>query len=154
MENEKFEWGFKKVKVWFVVLLTWLTLGVYLGYWFLKERNTLKMADKRKLIPIKIWWLATIFLGLSFLYNLLGRAILTPYGFALFNSFDVIFSFYFLGLLYYSVFRVRDLLEEEYREAIFRPWLLVLFHVWYLQFKINRLEAAGNEQSYKATIAK
>ncbi|RFU67768.1 hypothetical protein D0469_13655 [Peribacillus saganii] len=155
MANEKFEWGFKKVSVWLVILLTAVTLGAYLGYWFLKERETLKTADKRRLIPVKVWWVFTVLLGISFLHNFIGGAVFTPYGNALFTSFDVIFSFYFLGLLYYSVFRVRDLLEDRYQEDIFKPWLLVLFHVWYLQFKINRLEGTGNEkQSFKEAVAK
>jgi len=45
--------------------------------------------------------------------------------------------------LYYSTFRLKELLEEEVEEEIFSPVLLVLFHIWYLQYKINRLVDAG-----------
>ena len=58
----------------------------------------------------------------------------------------MIVSFYFLGLLYYSLFRMKELLEERYEDISLNPWLLVLFHVWYLQFKINRLEGNGHDQ--------
>ena len=143
MENKENKQMFKKINVGLVILLTIITLGVYTGYWFLKERKTLKNIDTRKVIPIKLWWLFTVLLVISFLNNFFGVVFLTPYGLALFNSFDMIFSFYFLGLLYYSLFRMKELLEERYEDISFNPWLLVLFNVWYLQFKINRLE--GNE---------
>lgn len=133
------EIGFKKRNVGIAVLLTFLTMGIYLGYWFLNERKTLKSIDTHKRIPIMLWWTATIFLFISFFYNLIGSAFLTPYGKAVFNSIDIILTFYYLGLLYYSVFRIKDLIEELYSEEIFKPWLLVLFNVWYLQYKINRI---------------
>lgn len=130
---------FKKRNVALVVLLTVVTLGIYLGYWFLKERQAIKAIDQKRIIPIKLWWIATGFLSISFFYNVIGSAFFTPFGRAVFNSFDIILAFYYLGLLYYSVFRIRDLLEEHFQEEIFKPWLLVLFNVWYLQFKINKL---------------
>ncbi|ESU34316.1 hypothetical protein G3A_01705 [Bacillus sp. 17376] len=136
------EIGFKKRNVGLTVLLTIVTMGIYLGYWFLKERKTLKSIDSQNRIPFMLWWTATIFLFISFFYNLIGSAFLTPYGKAVFNSIDIIFTFYYLGLLYYSVFRIKDLIEELYSEEIFKPWLLVLFNVWYLQYKINRINEA------------
>jgi hypothetical protein len=144
----------RKVNVSLVVILTILTLGTYIGYWFLKSKDALKVLDKRKVISIRLWWVLTILLIGSFLYNFLGVFILTPYGNAIFNSFDVIFSFYYLGFLYYSVFRMKELLEERYEDVIFSHWLLVLFHVWYLQFKINRLEGDEHDlQKAKEVLA-
>jgi predicted permease len=133
------ELGFKKRNVGLMVLFTVLTLGIYIGYWFLKERHTLESNDYKRIIPMNLWVAATIFLSISFFYHFIGAAFFTPYGKALFNSIDIIFTFYYLGLLYYSVFRIRDSIEDLYNEEIFKPWLLVLFNVWYLQFKINRL---------------
>ena len=133
------ELGFKKRDVGLVVLFTFLTLGIYIGYWFLKEKQTFESNNYNRIIPMKLWAVATIFLSISFFYHFIGAAFFTPYGKALFNSIDIIFTFYYLGLLYYSVFRIRALIEDSYNEEIFKPWLLVLFNVWYLQFKINRL---------------
>lgn len=146
MESKTMERRFKRVNLTVVIIMSIVTLGVYLGYWFLKERNTLKEIEKGKIIPIRLWWLFTILLALSFVYHFLGSILLTPYGDAVFTSFDMIMSFYFLGLLYYSVFRMRDILQEEYEDVTFNPWLLVLFHVWYLQFKLNRLEGSVNDK--------
>lgn len=133
------ELGFKKRNVGLMVLFTFLTMGIYLGYWFLKEKNTLESLDEKRIIPMRLWVAATVFLTISFFYHFIGAAFFTPYGKALFNSIDIIFTFYYLGLLYYSVFRIRDMIEDLYNEDIFKPWLLVLFNVWYLQYKINRL---------------
>ncbi|WP_071396391.1 DUF4234 domain-containing protein [Bacillus tuaregi] len=145
MESKVMERRFKQVHVAVVILLTIVTLGVYLGYWFLKERSTLKKIEKGSHIPIKLWWLFTILLGLSFIYHFIGPILLTSYGLALLSSFDMIMSFYFLGLLYYSVFRMKDILQDRYEDAVFSSWLLVLFHIWYLQFKMNRLEGSRND---------
>lgn len=139
MAKSSTEMGFRKRNISLVVLLTIVTMGIYLGYWFLKEKETLKSIDSKRVIPIRLWWAATIFLSVSFFYNIIGSAFLTPYGKAFFNSVDIIITFYYLGLLYYSVFRIRDLIEGFYQEEIIRPWLLILFNVWYLQYKINRL---------------
>ncbi|RLQ91156.1 DUF4234 domain-containing protein [Falsibacillus albus] len=136
---------FKKSNVALVVFLTFITLGIYLGYWFLNRKSTFNGIHQKNHIPFKWWWLFTIYLVLSFLFNFIGSAFLTPYGLSFFNSIDTIISFYFLGILYFSVFRVKDLIEEETNEGVFKPWMLVLFHVWYLQYKMNRLEGIGRD---------
>ncbi|MDE3840775.1 hypothetical protein C0966_15985 [Bacillus methanolicus] len=136
----------KKVNVALVVLLSILTMGVYLGYWILNRRKSIEAISKNNFIPFKWWWACTIYLIISLVYKIIGTSILTAYGMAIFDSVDIILSFYFLGLLYYSVFRIKELLENIYSEETFRPWMLVLFHFWYLQFKINRLEGMTNEK--------
>ncbi|WP_458415051.1 hypothetical protein ACNQFZ_09735 [Schinkia sp. CFF1] len=145
MSTEPSEHIFKKVNVGLVVVLSILTMGIYVGYWFLKERRTLRNMDYKGLIPIKLWWVVTFFLCLSFLFNLIGEAIFTPYGYAMISSLDIIFTFYYLGILYYSVFRMRDVIEARFVDVYINPWLLVFLHVWYLQYKINRLEGLKSE---------
>lgn len=137
--NKELANGFKKVPVSLVVLYSILTLGIYLGYWFLSRKNSIRNLKGSHVIPFKWWWVFTILLILSFLNRFIGSIILTPYGIAVFDSIDMILSFYFLGLLYYSIFRMKGIFEEEYDEKIFSSWLLVVFHIWYLQYKINRL---------------
>ncbi|MGI8386740.1 hypothetical protein [Robertmurraya sp. P23] len=146
---------FKEVHVGLVVLFSLLTLGVYLGYWFLSRRQTIREYAGSQFIPFKWWRVFIILLTLSFLYKFFGPIFLTPYGIAIFDSIDIIFSYYFLSILYYSVFRLRTILEEAYGEKLFAPWLLVLFHVWYIQFKINRLgDVDSNEKVFAPQMAK
>lgn len=138
--------SFKKVHVGLVILFSFLSLGIYLGYWFLNRKESIKEYRGSIVLPFKWWLVFTCLLVVSFLYRFIGPIVLSAYGTALFDSIDLIVSFYFLGLLYYSVFRLRDILEEAYEERIFSTWLLVLFHVWYLQYKINRLEDLDIEE--------
>lgn len=138
--------SFKKVHVGLVILYSFLSLGIYLGYWFLNRKESIKEYRGSHALPFKWWLVFTGLLVVSFLYRFIGPIVLTPYGTALFDSIDLIVSFYFLGLLYYSVFRLKEILEEAYGERIFSSWLLVLFHVWYLQYKINRLEDLDIEE--------
>ena len=132
----------KKTNVFFVVFLSVLTLGIYIGYWFLSRKKDIIRLGKQNYIPFKWWWVFFVFLVVSFIYQFLGGAFLTDLGLNFFDSLDTICSFFYLGLLYYSTFRLKELLEEEVEE-IFSPVLLVLFHIWYLQYKINRLVDAG-----------
>jgi hypothetical protein len=133
----------KKTNVFFVVFLSVLTLGIYIGYWFLSRKKDIIRLGKQNYIPFKWWWVFFVFLVVSFIYQFLGGAFLTDLGLNFFDSLDTICSFFYLGLLYYSTFRLKELLEEEVEEEIFSPVLLVLFHIWYLQYKINRLVDAG-----------
>ncbi|MBP3039332.1 DUF4234 domain-containing protein [Bacillaceae bacterium Marseille-Q3522] len=144
--KELYKNTFKRTHVVLVILFSILTLGVYLGYWFLNRRKSIADLGGEKVVPFKWWWFFTIFLVCSFFFTYLGDIFLTPYGVAVFSSVNLILSYYFLGLLYYSVFRLKAVLEDYYQETLFRPWLLVLFHVWYLQFIINRMEGAEVEK--------
>lgn len=133
----------KKTNVFFVVFLSVLTLGIYIGYWFLSRKKDIIRLREQNYIPFKWWLVFIIFLVVSFIYQFLGAAFLTDLGLNFFDSLDTICSFFYLGLLYYSTFRLKELLEEEVEEEIFSPVLLVLFHIWYLQYKINRIVDAG-----------
>ncbi|MBB2481865.1 DUF4234 domain-containing protein [Bacillus sp. APMAM] len=134
---------FKKVNIFLVIFLSIITVGIYIGYWFLNRKKDIKQLREQNYIPFKWWYVFTIFLSVSLLYQIFGGVFLTELGLSFFDSLDVIFSFFFLAILYYSVFRLRDLLEDEFDEENFNFILLVLFHIWYMQYKINRLDKAG-----------
>ncbi|MFE8703877.1 hypothetical protein ACFYKX_25220 [Cytobacillus sp. FJAT-54145] len=152
MENIKY---FKRVHVGLVILFSFLSLGIYLGYWFLSRKKSINDLKGEKVVPFKWWVVFTTILTISFVYKFVGPIFLTPYGMAIFDSIDVILSCYLLGLLYYSVFRLAELFEETYNEKIFQGWLLVLFHVWYVQYKINRLGDFEIEESrFTSQLAK
>lgn len=131
--------SFKKKNIYLMVLWSIITLGVYIGYWFLKKKNTLKIIDKAHHVPYRWWKIFTVFLSLSLLLNFIDIFIFTPYGRVVVESVDTIITHFFMGLLYYSVFRISELLEREYEELHIKRIWLVLFHIWYVQFKINEL---------------
>lgn len=78
----------------------------------------------------------------------------TEYGIAVLDSIDIILAFYFVGCLNYSAFRAREMIEDYFEEEIFQSWLLAVFNIWYLQYKINRLVDAGEIYDEKGKTVK
>ncbi|QPC48280.1 hypothetical protein [Mangrovibacillus cuniculi] len=140
---------FKKVPLLLTLLLSFITFGVYMAYWFIRERKNFTNQEGIRVISIKLWWAFLLFLIVSFFHSLIGTFLFTPYGLAITESVDVILSAYFLGLLYYSVFRIRDIVEDTHQEKIFKPWLLVLFHIWYVQYKVNQAHRQPLHQKHR-----
>ncbi|WP_235819668.1 DUF4234 domain-containing protein [Caldifermentibacillus hisashii] len=64
----------KKTNVFFVVFLSVLTLGIYIGYWFLSRKKDIIRLREQNYIPFKWWWVFIIFLVVSFIYQFLGGA--------------------------------------------------------------------------------
>ncbi|AIE58783.1 hypothetical protein [Bacillus methanolicus] len=141
MNNEVLmrENGFKKTNLIFIVLMSFITFGIYICYWFLSRKDSFTKLQSKDWIPYKWWIFFFVFTIISFLYSFMGSLVFTDYGVAILDSYEVIITFYFLGCLYYSVFRAREMIENQLNESIFKPWLLVIFHIWYLQYKLNKL---------------
>lgn len=131
--------NFKKTNTALTVVLTNVTFGAYLPYWFISRRNSISQLGKVKL---HYNWLKSLFVMYAFLafYVLIGGAFLTEMGVDFMDTFNIIITFIGLGITYYSVFRVAEAIEEKAGDEIFNRVLLILFHIWYLQYKINRQE--------------
>jgi membrane-associated HD superfamily phosphohydrolase len=134
---------FKKTNIFLMVILSIVTIGIYNAYWFLSRKKYFKNLNTKNVIPYKWWIFMLIYLILSLLYSLFGPVFFTEYGIAVLDSIDIILAFYFVGCLNYSVFRAREMIEDYFEEEIFQSWLLVVFNIWYLQYKINRLVDSG-----------
>lgn len=128
----------RKTNVFLMVLLSIATMGIYVPYWFLTRKKSLA-ADELNAPLLKF---LLVLYSLSFLYNLVRNALFADYGIQVLDSVDLMITFFGLGIMYFSVFRVRETIEEKYSETVFQPWLLLLFHIWYLQYKLNRLEGS------------
>lgn len=126
-----------------MVIFSLLTFGVYNAYWFISRKRSFKKLETNDWIPYKWWIFMLIFLIISLIYSVFGEFVFTEFGIAVLDSFDLILSFYFVGCLYYSVFRAKEMIENHLDEDIYHPWLLFFFNIWYLQYKINRLEGLG-----------
>ncbi|MGN7387261.1 hypothetical protein [Sporosarcina sp. SAFN-015] len=133
------ELTFKKTNTAIAVLLTNVTMGVYLPYWFISRRDSISQLGK---VQLNYNWLKFLFVMYAFLafYFVIGGAFLTEMGVDFMDTFNIIITFIGLGITYYSVFRVAEAIEEKAGEEIFNRVLLILFHIWYLQYKINRYE--------------
>ncbi|MGG0669621.1 hypothetical protein ABE073_13910 [Lederbergia citrisecunda] len=133
------ELTFKKTNTALAVVLTNVTFGIYLPYWFISRRDSISQLGK---VQLSYNWLKFLFIMYAFLafYFVIGGAFLTEMGVDFMDTFNIIITFIGLGITYYSVFRVAEAIEEKNGENIFNRVLLILFHIWYLQYKINRLE--------------
>ncbi|HEX5564727.1 MAG TPA: hypothetical protein VFX34_07180 [Sporosarcina sp.] len=133
------ELTFKKTNTALAVLLTNVTFGVYLPYWFISRRESISQLGK---VQLHYNWLKFLFVMYAFLafYFVIGGAFLTEMGIDFMDTFNIIITFIGLGFTYYSVFRVAEAIEEKAGAEIFNRVLLILFHIWYLQYKINRYE--------------
>lgn len=130
---------FKKKNVALVIFLSIITVGIYIGYWFLSSRSSIQLMDEKKLIPFKWWIVATVYLSLSLIISIIGEFVLSILGLYMLDSIDLILTYFFLGLLYYSIFRMKELLEEVDDELEINKYILFFFHIWYLQYKINKM---------------
>lgn len=135
--------SFKKKNIGLVVLLSIVTIGIYIGYWFLSLRSDFQLINKKNYIPFKWWILATVYLSLSVIFSIIGEFVLSIVGLYMLDSVDLILTYFFLGLLYYSIFRMKESLEEVYDEIEINKYMLFFFHIWYIQYKINNI--AKNE---------
>ncbi|SEU05298.1 protein of unknown function [Salinibacillus kushneri] len=137
---------FKYSGTFLVVLLSILTLGIYIGYWFLNRKEAIQSISRKNEVPFRWWMVFTVFLSLSFLLFFVETYLFTPYGRVIIESVQIILVYYFLGLLYYSVFRIKERIENHYEAVQMNRILLFLFHIWYLQYKINQLHKEESEE--------
>ena len=72
---------------------------------------------------------------------------LSDYGKEIINSYETIFNYLFVGLHYYSIFRIKEIMEE-YFDMELNIFLLFFFHIFYIQYKINQ-----NQQTHSNSFA-
>ena len=127
----------KKTNVFLMVLLSIFTLGFYMGVWWLNRKNDIRQLSERNYIPFGWWQFFAAGLFLFLLLNILKKFIFTEYSFLYIESYDTIFTFFYIGLLNYSAFRLAELLENR-TEIRFNRILLTVFTLFYIQFKVNK----------------
>ena len=127
----------KKVPVWLMVLLSFFSLGFYMGIWMLNRKEDIKEMKLAHHLPFLWWRIVTFLLLLFFFLNIFRNFIFTEFGYLYVESLDTIFTFFFLGLLYYSTFRIREVVEEV-STITYNKYLLFFFHIFYIQYKVNR----------------
>ena len=128
---------FRKINLVLLILFSFITFGAYIGIWFLKQKDTIKQFPTKLGIHFGLWRLFTIASFVFLFIKLFGGIILSEYGMDNIQSYETIFNFFFIGLLYYSLFRLKEGLENEYDFSL-NFYLLVFFHIFYIQFKLNQ----------------
>jgi len=135
---------FRKFNLSVLILLSFITLGAYIGVWFLRSRNSMDNFADRPKIHFGLWRLFTILSFIFLFIQLFGSMVLSDYGILNLQSYEVLFNFCFIGLLYYSIFRLRESFDEEY-DLHLNKYLLFMFHIFYIQFKLNQVHSASKQ---------
>ncbi|WP_075618562.1 DUF4234 domain-containing protein [Paenisporosarcina indica] len=127
----------KKTNLFVMILLSFFSLGFYMSVWWLKRKDDIRQLSEKNYIPFGWWKFFALGLFMFLLLNILRAFIFTDYGFLVIESFDTIFTFFFIGLLNYSSFRLAETLESK-TDIRFNRILLTLFNLFYIQFKVNK----------------
>ena len=147
IKPKELSFDFKKLNLLWMILMTFLTLGAYIGVWFIKNKNNIKDITSKHGIHFGLWTFFTV-LSFSFLFiSLFGRVVLSDYGEEIINSYETIFNYLFVGLHYYSIFRMKEMMEE-YFDMELNIYFLFFFHIFYIQHKINQ-----NQQTHSNSFA-
>ncbi|MFD1204966.1 MULTISPECIES: hypothetical protein [Sporosarcina] len=127
----------KKAPVWLMIILSIISMGFYMGIWMLNRKKDVQQLNSVNHVPFYLWSISTILLIVFFFLNVFRHFIFTDIGYLYVESFDIIFSFFFVGLLYYTVFRMRELIEST-SSIKYNQFLLFFFHIFYIQYKVNQ----------------
>jgi len=138
------EYKFKQSNPGILFLLSNLTLGAYVPYWFISRKNSLQYLTSKLnfstlyiMLGLYIFFLAYYVIGGVFL-NELGRNLM--------DSISWIVTFWGFGILYYSTFRIVDAVEEKMGKQVFNRFFVLLFHIWYIQFVLNKTQLVSREE--------
>lgn len=133
---------FRKFNLFVLIVLSFITLGAYIGVWFLRSRDSINNFAYKPHIHFGLWRLFTVVSFVFLFIQWFGNMVLSDYGIANLQSYEVIFNFCFIGLLYYSIFRLKESFEEEY-DLHLNKYLLFIFHIFYIQFKLNQVHSTS-----------
>lgn len=130
-----------KKQNWFVTfLLAFITLGIYVPFWFKKVKKSLNNNSNWQLLNIFIVLaILDILFNFSFSSNMTANGVTTTNEFSTnyYHIGDILSWLYILVNVYFA-FSVKNLLEEKYKISL-NPIMTFFFSIIYLQHKINHI---------------
>ncbi len=144
---------FKKVPVIVTILLTIITLGFYIPYWFLSRLKTINELQSEKKLSSGMIIVAIILFIAAFISAMVSgfMEVIDDGPTSVSNIFDKLSTILNLAgniMLIIRAFEVRRILRDHYNGYLKQNITLsgvgsglatFFFGVWYLQYKINRL---------------
>lgn len=138
------EYKFKQSNPGILFLLSNLTLGAYVPYWFISRKNTLQYLTSKLNFSTLYIMLGLYIFFLA--YYVMGGVFLNELGQNLMDSISWIVTFWGFGILYYSTFRIVEAVEENMGERVFNRFFVLLLHIWYIQFVLNKTQLVRREE--------
>ena len=131
----------KKVNVLFIIFLTIITLGIYCPIWFLTRRKSINNLQSNKKLGIGIFVFIILLQILSFILAIFSGSMEGINAIDALTGFDGIIGI----ILIVQGFKVRRIFINHFnsqlqREISFSGVATFFFHIYYLQYKINRFK--------------
>ena len=149
MEEEK---TFKKISIWLMLVLSIITVGIYVPIWFLFRRDALnrlsaseKLGSSAAIFVLVIYCISAIFLPVR-IFSSNANIIIAL------DMIDNLITLVGIIITLYLAFTVRGILDEHYNEHLgmdlpFSKVWTFFFTIFYLQYKMNRLPVSGKYET-------
>lgn len=125
----------KYVPVWVTIILSIVTLGIYIPYWFVTRAKELNRMAGKKVISRKIPVLIFILYCMSNLILLIGPYFINEIAMMLYEYIDILITYAGIICIVHYSFVIRKVLNHESMKTAFT----LIFNIWYLQFYINKI---------------
>jgi hypothetical protein len=135
-DEQMANYTFKRTSVAFTVVMTVITLGIYMPYWYLSRRKAIHQLAGKEVLPIVLLWIALGLYSISF-----GISVLTLFSatFAdIFSDSDRMMGYLGLAIIIFLSLKTRAVFQQHFRQSNINPVLTVLLTIWYMQYKVNR----------------
>jgi len=134
--DELINLGFKKTSVLFMVIMTFISLGIYFPYWFLSREKAILQLESEKELPKLYSRLVLVLYGFSIILGLFS-AFMSKQMVEFYGNTDRLITFVGACALIFLAFRTRRMLMDHTGEELSWIWTF-LFGPWYLQHRINQ----------------
>ncbi|PTX47374.1 uncharacterized protein DUF4234 [Melghirimyces profundicolus] len=126
----------KKASVFFTLVMSVITLGIYVPYWFISRREALNRLDSEVTLPSApakivfiLYILSAIFLPVAMIG---GEGMMRLY-----DTLDIPITYGGMAVCLYLAMRTRLILNEHLGVKSVGPVKTFFLWIWYLQYKIN-----------------
>lgn len=137
----------KKIRVFHVILLSFVTLGLYYPFWFLKRRGAInnmqstKKLQKKPLFSAIALWFVIVFVAFSSGIIQNDGNVTASESLMLFAQ---VLNLVYVIILIGQSLKVRSIFDEHFnnhlrKEMKFSKIATFFFQILYLQYKINKL---------------
>lgn len=132
--------GFKTTTVLFTVILSLITVGIYVPYWFISRRKAMNQRPSEENVALGAPVVAIVLYGFLALTMVPVSFFVSGWLLAYYDYLQMVFIYLGVALILYVAFQMRSILNEGIQEKKLSGWCTFLFHIWYLQYKINRIK--------------
>ncbi|MBA4603602.1 DUF4234 domain-containing protein [Thermoactinomyces mirandus] len=133
--------GFKKVDVALMIVLSLVTFGLYIPYWYVSRQKAIENLNTQQKFPFWIAWVIFVCYLVDFIISIASFFVMLPVWYGMFSLYAFLFFIpIFIGL---NIILRRMMLEHERKDISFsnnrKTYMLTfLFTIFYLQYLIDK----------------